>query len=301
MNKQLGKLLAAALLLACLPVGVQGTESSQETQPERISPYVGTVVEISLWSLGNDTEDSTTDSLLPGESIRLTNAQDQTLTCIAGEWPSGNMPWKSVNSYVSPIAISVEYSDYYLLDLNLQWMEGRNITISFFLNDRDWISYIVKGRNITSVEFTPDALAVTGQDMNYEAILLQAPRDVKIEVTGSEEYQVYFTQLQEETVQVDTQLAPAAVRLRDYAGQVDLTEQLAPEEIALVNQTLAAPGIDIALPAETEQTSELGAWFLAGAIGAIVVLAAVLVLWRLRRQKRPAPRPESRPGEEPPA
>ena len=50
MNKQLGKLLAAALLLACLPVGVQGTESSQETIPARGSIFEGTVVNMSIWA-----------------------------------------------------------------------------------------------------------------------------------------------------------------------------------------------------------------------------------------------------------
>lgn len=50
MNKQLGKLLAAVLLLACLPVGAQGTESSQETIPARGSIFEGTVVNMSIWA-----------------------------------------------------------------------------------------------------------------------------------------------------------------------------------------------------------------------------------------------------------
>ena len=50
MNKQLGKLLAAVLLLACLPVGAQGTESSQETIPARGSIFEGTVVDMSIWA-----------------------------------------------------------------------------------------------------------------------------------------------------------------------------------------------------------------------------------------------------------
>ena len=50
MNKHLRKLLAAALLLACLPVGAQGTESSQETRPARGSIFEGTVVNMSIWA-----------------------------------------------------------------------------------------------------------------------------------------------------------------------------------------------------------------------------------------------------------
>ena len=50
MNRQLGKLLAAVLLLTCLPVGVQGTESSQETIPARGSIFEGTVVNMSIWA-----------------------------------------------------------------------------------------------------------------------------------------------------------------------------------------------------------------------------------------------------------
>ena len=49
MNKQLRKLLAAALLLACLPVGAQGTESSQETVSKETGLSEGALIDVSIW------------------------------------------------------------------------------------------------------------------------------------------------------------------------------------------------------------------------------------------------------------
>ena len=234
-----------------------------------------------------------------GEYYRLTNAEGEVLIRSADGW-SGNMPWKatSIPGYLpSP---SVAYSDYYLLEVNVQKTSGRWATTGFSLNDTgDW--YNIRGIGISSVELTPEALIITGQDMTYDVTVSQLDRatgemyaygDIYIE--GSGESRVCFTQLQEETVQVDTQLAPAALRLRDNDGQVDLTAQLAPEEIALVNQAITAPGITTALPPEPES------WPLALGIGAgvLFIVGIVLLLWRARRKKRPAP-PESAP-ERPP-
>ena len=296
MNKQLGKLLAAVLLLACLPVGAQGTESSQETIPARGSIFEGTVVNMSIWA-----EAEGGVPFQEGEYYRLTNAEGEVLIRSADGW-SGNMPWKATSIPGYPPSPSVAYSDYYLLEVNVQKTSGRWATTGFSLNDTgDW--YNIRGIGISSVELTPEALIITGQDMTYDVIVSQLDRatgemyaygDIYIE--GSGESQVCFTQLQEETVQVDTQLAPAALRLRDNDGQVDLTAQLAPEEIALVNQAITAPGITTALPPEPES------WPLALGIGAGVLAAAAIVLlrWQARRKKRPAP-PESAPERPPEA
>ena len=295
MNKQLRKLLAAALLLACLPVGAQGTESSQETVSKETGLSEGALIDVSIWQADEWTP------LQAGESWQLTNSSGETLVWTA-EGQSGNMPWRPI---VYPGSsggnAGVEHSDYYLLELDLQWIEGKQVNVGIlkYANGGSWCH--VSGRYITSVEFTPEALIITGQDMNYEATLHQSNttaggmQDVDIRIEGSGESQVCFTQLQEETVQVDTQLAPAALRLRDNDGQVDLTAQLAPEEIALVNQAITVPGITTTLPPEPES------WPLALGIGAGVLAAVgiVLLLWRVRRKKRPAPpdSPEPRPGE----
>ena len=297
MNKQLGKLLAAVLLLACLPVGAQGTESSQETIPAMGSPYEGTVVDMAIW-----TENEGWSTFQEGEYYRLTNAKGEVLVSSADGW-SGNMPWKATSSPGYPIAPSVAYSDYYLLDVNVQKVDGRTASICFFLNDTGCEWYRISGTGISSVELTPESLIITGQDMTYDVTVSQVDHatgeryaygDIYIE--GSGESRVCFTQLQAETVQVDTQLAPAALRLRDNHGQVDLTAQLAPEEIALVNQAITAPGITTALPPEPES------WPLALGIGAgvLFIVGIVLLLWRARRKKRPAP-PESAPERPPEA
>ena len=294
MNKQLGKLLAAVLLLACLPVRVLGTESSQETVSKETGLSEGALIDVSIWQADEWTP------LQAGESWQLTNSSGETLVWTA-EGQSGNMPWRPI---VYPGSsggnAGVEHSDYYLLELDLQWIEGKQVNVGIlkYANGGSWCH--VSGRYITSVEFTPEALIITGQDMNYEATLHQSNttaggmQDVDIRIEGSGESRVCFTQLQEETVQVDTQLAPAALRLRDNDGQVDLTAQLAPEEIALVNQAITAPGITTTLPPEPES------WPLALGIGAgvLFIVGIVLLLWRARRKKRPAP-PESAP-ERPP-
>ena len=294
MNKQLRKLLAAVLLLACLPVGVQGMKSSQETVSKETGLSEGALIDVSIWQADEWTP------LQAGESWQLTNSSGETLVWTA-EGQSGNMPWRPI---VYPGSsggnAGVEHSDYYLLELDLQWIEGKQVNVGIlkYANGGSWCH--VSGRYITSVEFTPEALIITGQDMNYEATLHQSNttaggmQDVDIRIEGSGESQVCFTQLQEETVQVDTQLAPAALRLQDNDGQVDLTAQLAPEEIALVNQAITAPGITTALPPEPES------WPLALGIGAgvLFIVGIVLLLWRARRKKRPTP-PESAP-ERPP-
>ena len=124
---------------------------------------------------------------------------------------------------------------------------------------------------------------VTVSQVDHATGEMYAYGDIYIE--GSGKSRVCFTQLQEETVQVDTQLAPAALRLRNNDGQVDLTAQLAPEEIALVNQAITAPGITTTLPPEPES------WPLALGIGAgvLFIVGIALLLWRARRKKRPAP------------
>ena len=296
MNKHLRKLLAAALLLACLPVGVQGTESSQETIPARGSIFEGTVVDMSIWA-----EAEGGVPFQEGEYYRLTNAEGEVLIRSADGW-SGNMPWKATSIPGYPSSPSVAYSDYYLLEVNVQRISGRWATTGFSLNDTgDW--YNIRGIGISSVELTPEALIITGQDMTYDVTVSQVDRatgemyaygDIYIE--GSGESRVCFTQLQEETVQVDTQLAPAALRLRDNDGQVDLTAQLAPAEIALVNQAITVPGITTTLPPEPE------VWPLALGIGAgvLFIVGIVLLLWWARRKKRPAP-PESAPERPPEA
>ena len=160
------------------------------------------------------------------------------------------------------------YSDYYLLEVNVQKTSGRWATTGFSLNDTgDW--YNIRGIGISSVELTPEALIITGQDMTYDVIVSQLDRatgemyaygDIYIEGSGGEPGLLHPA-AGEETVQVDTQLAPAALRLRDNSGQVDLTAQLAPEEIALVNQAITAPGITTALPPEPESWPPgLGHW-----------------------------------------
>ena len=73
------------------------------------------------------------------EYYRLTNAEGEVLTRSADGW-SGNMPWKatSIPGYLpSP---SVAYSDYYLLEVNVQRTSGRWASTGFSLNDTggDW-------------------------------------------------------------------------------------------------------------------------------------------------------------------
>ena len=295
MNKQLGKLLAAVLLLACLPVRVLGTESSQETVSKETGLSEGALIDVSIW------QDDKWAPLQAGESWQLTNAQGQILINTA-EGRSGDLPWRSIGYIGYGMGYGINDSDYYLLELDLQWIEGKQVNVGIlkYANGGSWCH--VSGRYITSVEFTPEALIITGQDMNYEATLHQSNttaggmQDVDIRIEGSGESQVCFTQLQEETVQVDTQLAPAALRLRDNDGQVDLTAQLAPAEIALVNQAITVPGITTTLPPEPE------VWPLALGIGAgvLFIVGIVLLLWWARRKKRPAP-PESAPERPPEA
>ena len=89
MNKQLGKLLAAVLLLACLPVGVQGTESSQETVSKETGLSEGALIDVSIWQADEWTP------LQAGESWQLTNSSGETLVWTA-EGQSGNMPWRPI-------------------------------------------------------------------------------------------------------------------------------------------------------------------------------------------------------------
>ena len=165
------------------------------------------------------------------------------------------MPWKatSIPGYLpSP---SVAYSDYYLLEVNVQRISGRWASTGFSLNDTggDWCN--IRGIGITAIELTPEALIITGQDMTYDVTVSQADR-----ATG---------------------------------------EMYAYGDIYIEGSGRAG----FALPSCRRKPSRwTPSWPLALGIGPGVLAAVgiVLLLWRARRKKRPAPpdSPEPRPGEE---
>ena len=301
MNKHLRKLLAAALLLACLPVGVQGTESSRETVSRETGLSEGALVDVSF------SQEHQGMPLQAGESWRMTNADGQTLV-VTDDGQSGDMPWRWL-SYPGSYGIDygVEDSESYRLELDVQWTEGRegHMSVLQYAVASCWI----KGSGFTGMEFTSEAVIITGQNMTYEAVWGWAGemgRDHEyVCVAGSGEEEIRFVPLSDGTVRVSTKSAPSSVRLGTAVTAENVPLKLG--EAALVRTKIGE--FDIAVvPAEqspgaeaaSEPPSKLGAWFLAGAIGAIVVLAAVLVLWRLRRQKRPAP-PEPAPERPPEA
>ena len=290
MNKQLGKLLAAVLLLACLPVGAQGTESSQETVSKETGLSEGALIHVSIW------QDDKWAPLQAGESWQLTNAQGQILINTA-EGRSGDLPWRSIGYIGYGMGYGINDSDYYLLELDLQWIAGKEVEISILKYELDGTWCSIEGAGISSIAFTPEALTVTGQEMTYEITFSQrGDLEPLVCAEGNGESQVRFTSLQEETIQVDTQLASSTVWLGRSMELAEATAQLAPEEIALVNQAITAPGITTALPPEPES------WPLALGIGAGVLAAAAIVLlrWQARRKKRPAP-PEPAPERPPEA
>ena len=270
MRQKILGLWAAVLVLFCLPVAAEGAE----TIPEQATPYEGTVVDMFVWR-----EEEGWIALQAGESFRLTNGQGQVLTYTA-EGRTGDMPWKRVSSPGYPASVSVAYSDYYLLELDLQWTAGKEASICFFLNDTgcDWC--LIKGSQVSSVTLTPEELVITGQDMTYEATFSQADSaygDVQVE--GSGEDQVTFSRLQEDTIQVDTRSAPGAVRLGNYF-ETALNVQIEPGEIALAGTGTAEPELTVAAQPRSAPSLPV----LAAGAGAPAVAAACALLWRRKRR-----------------
>ena len=135
MSRGMLQRLAAVLLLLCLPVAAEGAE----TIPEQADPSEGTLVTVSVWQA-----DGTWTPLQAGEGYRLTNAHGQTLVRTADGW-SGNMPWKWASSPGSPGTVGVEHSDFYRLELDLQWTNGKTATVDFCAMKRATTGVSYKG------------------------------------------------------------------------------------------------------------------------------------------------------------
>ena len=270
MSRGMLQRLAAVLLLLCLPVAAEGAE----TIPEQADPSEGTLVTVSVWQA-----DGTWTPLQAGEGYRLTNAQGQTLVRTADGW-SGNMPWKWASSPGSPGTVGVEHSDFYRLELDLQWTNGKTATVDFLRNETGYDWCVIQGTGIATVEFTLEELVITGQDMTYKAIFSQgdsAYGDVQVE--GSGEDQVTFSRLQEDTIQVDTRSAPGAVRLGNYF-ETALNVQIEPGEIALAGTGTAEPELTVAAQPRSAPSLPV----LAAGAGAPEVAAACALLWRRKRR-----------------